>query len=362
MNPDNPSRKKLLLVNLSRDWGGGENWFFMVSQALIAQGYEMRLMVRPDSALEKKAEQQGIPTLSLKATTLSLFNPVKIFRLLRLFRKFRPDVVLLNASHELKFVGLLAKMAGVPHIVFRRGLSFPPKPNLVNRWYFRHVVRGFLTNSHETYERFRRLFPSIASYPNQVIHNGIPLEQWPLPTVPKEPFLIGLSARLSPEKGVDRALEIMERLHRQGAPARLHVLGEGPQRLELEALIRQKGLESSVFLLGFVEDVQAELGRCQVFLFTSLGEGTSIAVIEAMALGLPCVAYEAPSMGELIVDGKTGFLIEAGNQEKMAERIMELLENESLRQEMSRQARSQVENHFSFTRVIDQLTHWLDSL
>ena len=67
-------------------------------------------------------------------------------------------------------------------------------------------------------------------------------------------------------------------------------------------------------------------------------------------------------MGELIVHGKTGFLIEAGNQEKMAERIMELLENESLRQEMGRQARSQVENHFSFTRVTHQLTQWLDSL
>ena len=362
MNAADSPRKKLLLVNLSRDWGGGENWFMMVSQALMAQGYNMQLMVRPDSALAKKAGQKGIPTTQLKATTLSLFNPVKIFRLLRLLRRTRPDVVLLNASHELKFVGLLAKMAGTPHIVFRRGLSFPPKANLVNRWYFRHVVSGFLTDSHETFERFRASFPPVATYPHLAIHNGIPMEKWPLADVPKEAFLIGLSARLSPEKGVDRALEIMELLHRQGHPARLHVLGEGPQRPELEAMIRQKELESSVFLLGFIEDVQKELSKCQVFLFTSWGEGTSISVIEAMALGLPCVAYEAPSMGELIIDGKTGFLIKAGNKEKMAERILELLENEPLRQEMSRQARQRAENHFSFTRVTHQLTHWLDSL
>lgn len=362
MKPEKTIRKKLLLVNFSQEWGGGENWFWMVAQALVERGYEIQLMVRPDSALAQKAEKSGIPCIYFHATTLSLLNFMKIRRLRQLFRQFRPDVVMLNASHELKFVGLIAARSGVPHIVFRRGLSFPPKNNFLNRWYFRNVVSGFLTNSHETYEKFRTSFPPIASYPHLVIHNGIPLEKWPLPDGPREPFLIGLSSRLSPEKGIDRAIEIMEMLKKTGFPARLHVLGEGPQRPELELMIQEKGLSETVHLLGFVDDVRAELGKCQVFLFTSWGEGTSIAVIEAMAAGLPCVAYEAPSMKELILPGKTGYLVEANHKTEMAAHIRELLENEALRQEMSKQARSHMENHFSFARVTDQLTNWLDDL
>ncbi len=356
------ANKKLLMVNLSQDWGGGENWYALVAKSLIQKGFSVQLLSKPGSALADQAQEDDIPNILIKATTLSLLNPIKVLKLYRLMRQLQPDLVLLNASHELKFVGLIAAWAGVPHIVFRRGLSFPLKSNFINRWYFKYIVNGFLCDAQSTYESFRKSFPMIEHYPHIVIPNGIDLEKWTYAGEARIPGKIGLSARLSPEKGVDRAIAVMEVLKNRNIPATLHVLGEGPHRTELENLIREKDLAERVFLRGFVEDVRGELASCQLFLFTSWGEGTSIAVIEAMALGLPVAAYQAPAMDELIVSGETGYLVAPDDLIGLADQVQTLLSNQALRQQLSEQAQNRVKTVFSFDRVIDQFASWWQAL
>lgn len=356
------ANKKLLMVNLSQDWGGGENWSALVAKALLHKGFSVQLLTKPGSVLADRAKEDDIPNISINATTLSLLNPIKVFSLYRLIRKLQPDLVLLNASHELKFVGLIAAWAGVPHIVFRRGLSFPLKSNFINQWYFKHVVNGFLCDAQSTYESFRKSFPVIENYPHIVIPNGIDLKKWTYAGESRIHGKIGLSARLSPEKGVDRAIAVMEVLKNRNIQATLHVLGEGPHRAELENMIREKGLEKMVFLRGFVEDVRSELASCQLFLFTSWGEGTSIAVIEAMSLGLPVTAYQAPAMDELIVSGETGYLVAPHDLMGLAEQVQAILSNQALRQQLSEQAQNRVKTVFSFDRVIDQFVSWLQAL
>lgn len=361
MHPS-PTNKKLLMVNLSQDWGGGENWYALVAKALIQKGFSVQLLSKPGSALADRAQEAHIPNITIKATTLSLLNPIKVGKLYRLIRKLQPDLVLLNASHELKFVGLIAAWAGVPHLVFRRGLSFPLKSNFINRWYFKRIVNGFLCDAQSTYESFRKSFPIIESYPHIVIPNGIDVEKWTHAGEVRIHGKIGLSARLSPEKGVDRAIAVMEVLKNRNISATLHVLGEGPHRAELENMIREKGLEERVFLRGFVEDVRGELASCQLFLFTSWGEGTSIAVIEAMALGLPVVAYQAPAMDELIISGETGYLVAPNDIKGLSDQVQTLLSNQALRQQLSEQAQNRVKTIFSFDRVVDQFASWFQAL
>jgi glycosyltransferase involved in cell wall biosynthesis len=170
-----------------------------------------------------------------------------------------------------------------------------------------------------------------------------------------------MSARLSPEKGIDRAIDAVGILHQQGLKAELMVLGEGKERPKLESQIAALGLVSEVQLRGFVENVPAELNSSSIFLFTPRrGEGTSLALIEAMLLELPCVVMDSPAMVEVVIDGETGFVVPEGEVGALAEVLRKLLVNEPLRLEMGRKGKERALAHFTLEGLVDRLAHWLE--
>ena len=353
-----------MMVNLSKAWGGGEQWFLWVGNALAKRGFEVHMLVYPDSELEKRLTDNRIIVHKASLRFLSWLHPGKIWEMRKILRKIKPQFVLMNASHELKTIGLMAHVLGVPHVIFRRGVSYALKKNALNRWFIRRVVTAFVANSHATLDAFSQAFPIILQKPHLRLNNGIPLHNWHPDHKQRIPVRIGMSARLSPEKGIDRAIDAMSLLKQKDLKVELLILGEGPDRSRLEALIQEKGLESFVYLKGFVKDVQTLLNQCSMFLFTPrFGEGTSIALIEAMALELPCVVFETPAMREVVVDGETGFVVSDGNIRLLAERLGLLLSDEEMRLRMGKAARQRAMEHFGLEKqVVEPLKEWLLSL
>lgn len=350
----------ILLANLSKSWGGGEKWFFSVGHELHQRGHSIVMAVYPGSALAARVEAAGLPTMAVKARFSSLLNPLKVWRIYRQLKQTGPRVVVMNASHELKVIGLLSRLAGVPHVVFRRGVSYPLKRNPLNRWYIRHIATAFIANADATFEAFARAFPAIRHKPHITIYNGIDSGQWEPPAQPRQPNLIGISARLAHEKGIDRAIEALALLRQQGQQPQLRIIGEGPERQKLELMVKDKGLEEQVRFTGFVEDVRQALAPCSIFLFTPrYGEGTSLALIEAMLLEMPCVVFDTPSMKEVVVHGETGFVLPEGDVTALAHYLGLLLTDEALRLRMGKAGRKRAETHFTLKRVVDELEQWL---
>ncbi|MEM7654891.1 MAG: glycosyltransferase [Bacteroidota bacterium] len=360
-----PRAKKaphLMLVNVSKSWGGGEQWMFAVAQAWQTKGHEVELLVYPGSALQQRLVQAGIPHTAMPLRTWRLLNPILAIRLYRHLKKRQPDVLLLNASHELKTAGWMGHLAGIQEIIFRRGVSYALSVNAWNRYLLNQVATRFLANSKATFEAMTTAFPALLAKPTLTLNNGVKPEGWEPDAVGRIPHRIGVSARLSPEKGLERLLRAIQWLKRQGNKGELLLLGEGPQRVELQQLARDLGIEERVIFAGFVSDVPRHLRSCAAFGFTPhFGEGTSIALIEAMLLELPCVVMDTPAMSEVVVSGETGYVIPDGDIPALAAAFHRLLSDAQHRDELGQKARERALKYFTLDRIIEALEDWLQA-
>lgn len=133
--------------------------------------------------------------------------------------------------------------------------------------------------------------------------------------------------RLAPQKDFATLIRAFARV-RKRLPCRLLVLGEGPERGALEALARELGIESDVSLPGFAGNPHAAVRRADLFVLSSLFEGLPNALIEAVALGVPCVSTDCLSgPREILLDGRGGTLVPVEDPERLAAAIADALEH-----------------------------------
>lgn len=112
--------------------------------------------------------------------------------------------------------------------------------------------------------------------------------------------------------------------------AKLLILGDGEERAELEALARALGIEDDVILPGFVENPFKYVAKCQVLVHTSRSEGLPLALVEAMAIGVPVVTTRYPGVEELITHGHNGLVVPVGDVERLAAAIDQVLNDAEL--------------------------------
>jgi glycosyltransferase involved in cell wall biosynthesis len=144
--------------------------------------------------------------------------------------------------------------------------------------------------------------------------------------LPGEPPLLLAAGKLRPQKGFPPLLEACARLRAQ-RPARLLILGEGPERRRLEARVRALGLAGDVSLPGFQRNPFAFMARCGAFVLSSEWEGLPAVLIQAMACGAPVVATDCPSgPAEILGAGAWGPLVPVGDPEALAGAIARVLD------------------------------------
>lgn len=177
----------------------------------------------------------------------------------------------------------------------------------------------------------------------------------------KEQFGIpGLSivymGRIGYEKNIKGLLDAFQIVSADRPEVRLMIVGDGPDRPELEEAVRSKNLEDKVIFTGFLGDeplVQA-LQANDIFVTASKSENMPISVLEALAAGLPAIGVRAKGIPEIIRDGENGLLAEPDNTEELAQKIKTLLEDEGLRERFSARSR-QIALEYSAHRTAEFL-------
>ncbi len=178
-----------------------------------------------------------------------------------------------------------------------------------------------------------------------------------------------LVARMVEKKGIANALRAFAGVRRYQRQATLTVIGDGPQRPAVEALLRELGL-GDVRLLGAQphEVVLGEMRRAHIYLQPSLtaadgdSEGIPVALIEAQAAGLPVVATWHGGIPELVADGQSGFLVSERNVHALTERLRHLIEHPPLWVTMGRAGRAVVEERFNLEKQVATLEGYYDEL
>ena len=162
--------------------------------------------------------------------------------------------------------------------------------------------------------------------------------------IPAGVMLIGTVGRIDLQKAPHHFVEAIANLARPDVHAVW--IGDGPQRAEMDALIRRRGLAARVHLVGERADVPDLLPALDVFVMTSLYEGLPCAIVEAMRCGLPVVATAVNGVPELVVPGQTGLLVPAGRPHDVGAAVRQLLDNPALRRRMGDQAPIAVAGRF----------------
>ena len=170
--------------------------------------------------------------------------------------------------------------------------------------------------------------------------------------LPAQKQIIGAIGRLTTQKGYCHLLQSFAQVKRTVAEAYLLVIGEGELLDSLQQLTRELQLDGSVQFLGVRTDILDLLLAMDVFVMSSLWEGLPIALLEAMATGVPCVATAVGGIPEVIDHGKDGLLIPAGDSGALAKAVVTLLQDSSFAQLLARNALSKVQSRYSVQRMV----------
>ena len=192
-----------------------------------------------------------------------------------------------------------------------------------------------------------------------VVHMGVWLPAVPATETPRTTPILLCPARLEAVKNHGHLLEAVARLVTRGVPFQLWLAGEGPERTAIERRIRERGLGDRVRLLGTVP--HAELlgmyreGRADCVVLSSLYEGLSVALVEAMAYGVPVIATAVGGVPELLEDG-AGVLVPPRDADALAEALARVLGSATLRAELRQVGRRRVEAKFEVRAIARELS------
>jgi glycosyltransferase involved in cell wall biosynthesis len=285
------------------------------------------------------------------------------WKLARLLRRERIDLVHAHNATAFFYGTLGAILARTPVRIFtEHDRTFPSKPLLARAHRLLHrrvdrvvTVAAYLREAlvrHEGFDAARI----------EIVPNGI----HPAPFDAAAPrgrtrAALGIdadqpvvlcAARLDAVKNHALLIDAFRRVVEGRPQALLLLVGDGPLREDLEARARERGIAGAVRFLGIREDVPALLRASDVAALTSHSEGLSMALIEALAASVPCVATAVGGNGEIVEDGSSGFLVPPGDVDALAERCERLLADGELRARLGAAARRTFEERFSAPAMI----------
>jgi L-malate glycosyltransferase len=345
-------------IDTATTWRGGQNQVLLTVLGLNATGHRTLLVAHPDGELRRRAAE-GLDFVPLAPShELDLKAG---WRMSRLFKRVRPDVVHAHDPHAVSMAALGLSMSNLepaPPLVASRRVDFHLKANSFSKWKYRQVD-AFVAAS----GAIARILAAdgIPAPRIRTVHEGIDVERIahiePLSVhaelwLPTQAPIVGNIGALVAHKGQKHLIDAAALVVRDVPDARVVIFGEGELREALEHQVRHLHLEKHVLLPGFRVDVLALLKTFDVFVMSSETEGLGTSILDAMACGKPVVATTAGGIPEIVEDGVTGYLVPPRDGKALAEAITRLLQNDALRKRMGEAGLRRVRERFTVERMV----------
>ena len=197
-----------------------------------------------------------------------------------------------------------------------------------------------------------------------VVYSGIPTSEqinW-TKSSHGNTIVIGTACRLVEAKGIRDLISAFAALNKELPAVRLEIAGSGPEESILSTAARDQGVAGGVRFLGWCNDLRQVLRNWDVFALPSYDEGLPIAVLEAMAEGLPVVATDVGGIPELVQNEGTGYLIEPKDVDALHKALRKLATSSELRSQFGHAGRLRVQGEFSVEKMVTQIESVYDTL
>ena len=338
---------RILHVDAGRSWRGGQRQVFLLATGIRDLGYRTLIVAPTGSPLIRRAERAGLPTYRL---TLRGEWDIRSARELRaVASEWRADIVHAHdaRAHSIARLALLGKRK--TRLIVTRRVAFTPKQV---RLKYRHGIDAFIAISNAV--KAVMVKAGVPADRIDVVYSGLPApvvkrprnwrreRGWPSTTI-----VCGIVGAMTQEKGLDLVGGIARRLP-----------GEVFRRTRLVLLGGKGKGGTSVsgvegFDAGFVEEIHDAMAGLDVLWHPAKSEGLGTSVIDAMALGVPPIAFSVGGLPEVIEDGKSGLLIPAGDVQAFMRGAAELITNDALRARLGEGAKVRA-REFSDKRMIER--------
>ncbi|MBF0132886.1 MAG: TIGR03088 family PEP-CTERM/XrtA system glycosyltransferase [Magnetococcales bacterium] len=293
------------------------------------------------------------------------------FRLWQLLKKIKPDLVHTCNIGTLEGV-IPAFFAGRPITIHAEHGRDSSDPHGENKTYIRlrKILNPFVDAFVCVSQDLHAWLTQRVSIPETKVHliiNGIDTQHFtPGPTRSPLPhpgfanasdFIIGTVGRLWPIKDQANLVTALASIRHSDPEGfqrcRLVLMGDGPQRQEIESLAHHLNVTDKLWITGWRDDI-AQLLRClDLFVLPSLAEGTPLTILEAMATGLPIIATRVGGVADLLTEGHTGTLVPPGDPNALAQAILTHLHNPAWSQNLGKRGRYHVETHHSLETMVE---------
>lgn len=345
-----------LLVDLEREWRGGQNQFLLLLKGLYERGHAAELLAAKGSALGHRAEKAGVCVHY--TSRHSLLTAAR--KMHGLMKDGRFDVVHVNEGHALSAAWLARAHRRRPMLISRR-VGFPIGKGYFSRARFR-AAAGIIANSNWVAAQ-----AAASGAPREkvvVIYEGVELpaefdtairdtdrQRW---GVADSDRLLGCAGVLLEDKGQEWAIRALALLRDEYPKLKLLLAGEGPDRGRLLELVGQLELQDKIIFAGFVKNIEAFYRAIDVFVFPALFEGLGTSLLAAMAHGVPSVTYFGCALGEIVEDGKSGLQVQPRNPEALAAALRKILSDSGFASELGTGGRRRIETMFTAERMVEE--------
>ena len=368
------NRIRILYVVDSMGRGGAETQLLRTLARLNRDSFEAYVVLSREDGiwlnrLARLPIVKGITVLQIGRRGSISALIVKAFKLARIATVVRPSIIhswLWYSNFLCGFAHQFSALSDIPLIVSQRG-DYHARYGRLRLWLTERIIYNradvILTNA------VRLRGNLLARYPEKRIltirnfirsPNPSPLSECKLgnahkPDLPKQ-HIVSVG-RLVPEKGHRHLIQALNLLNTKYnfTDFTATILGEGRLKGELRCLADSYHLSNCLRLPGFNEDIFPTLSGADLFVLPSLHESAPNALIEAMAIGLPCIASDVGGVSDLIEDRKSGRLVPAADPEALAQAIHRVLTDEALAKTLGAQAQTKIHRLFDNSQSIQQL-------
>jgi glycosyltransferase involved in cell wall biosynthesis len=362
-----------------------------LASGLREHGYDTTLvagsLARGEDSMEFVADELGVKVERLPGLRRDI-SPVRdvfaVFRLAQLIKRERPTIL---HTHTAK-AGAVGRLAAL--------VSGDARPPIVVHTFHGHVLRGYFgplrTLGFRLLERWlaRGTDALVAVSPEvrddlvrlgvaprekfTVVRLGIELEERlgggrngrdetrRVLGIAPERFTVGWIGRMTGVKRTGDVLLAFKELRERGVDALLCMVGDGPEREQVEQRAHDLGIMRDTLFLGYQEDVAPYYSAFDAMILPSGNEGTPVSAMESLAAGRPVVATRVGGVPDVVRDGEDGFLVELGDVPELASALARLADDPELRTRMGEAGRARVLPRYAVQRLVDDVDRLYRSL
>jgi L-malate glycosyltransferase len=355
--------------------GGAENHVLQILKNLDYSKFNPCVAVmRDDGGFDQKFKELGLEIYIAKASEnklkKKLFGIFRILSFVKFLKRQNIDILHIHLTGCYMFGMYSAYLAGVSKKIITWHNMYD---NSVRSWntldktftnvkgFFQVKTASFLANTIIAVSEIVKVknckYFRIKSEKVTVVYNGINSDNFKSKRLKKNynnksNFIIGAVGALQHQKDYITMINVINKVSIKFPNVILRIMGEGPERKNIENHIKKLKLEKHVELNGIVKDIPSVLRELDLFLMTSLWEGFSIALLEAMATGLPIVATSVGGNSEAILDGQTGLLVPSKDVSRIQIALEKIITNPTTAENYGKAASERFNNNYTIDAMM----------